>query len=151
MTIFDTLFEKNSEPIVIAEISANHNGDLDRALNTIEAAHLAGADAVKIQTYTADTITMDVERPEFHIKEGLWKGQSLFQLYDWAKTPFEWHEPLFKQANALGIPLFSSPFDETAVDLLEELNCPAYKIASFEFTHFPLIKYVQKTGKPIIL
>jgi len=137
--------------LVIAEVSANHNGSLDRALETITAAKNCGADAVKIQTYTADTMTIDCDLPDFVIKGGLWDGYKLCDLYKWAQTPYEWHKPLFEHAKNEGITLFSTPFDETAVDLLESLNTPAYKIASFELTDLPLIEYVAKTGKPMIL
>lgn len=138
-------------PLIVAEVSANHNGSLDRALATITAAKQCGADAVKIQTYTADTMTIDCDLPDFVIKGGLWNGYKLYDLYKWAQTPYEWHKPLFEHAKKEGITLFSTPFDETAVDLLESLNAPAYKIASFELTDLPLIEYVAKTGKPIIL
>ena len=138
-------------PIVVAEISANHNGSLDRALATITAAKNCGVDAVKIQTYTADTMTIDCDLPDFVIKGGLWDGYKLYDLYKEAQTPYEWHKPLFEHAKKEGITLFSTPFDETAVDLLESLDTPAYKIASFELTDLSLIKYVAKTGKPMIL
>lgn len=141
----------SQEPFVIAEMSANHNGSLDRALATISAAKKVGANAVKIQTYTADTMTIDCDLPDFVIKGGLWDGYKLYDLYKWAQTPFEWHKPLFEHAKNEGITLFSTPFDETAVDLLENLNTPAYKIASFELTDLPLIQHVAKTGKPLIL
>jgi len=151
ITIENTKVGMASKPFIIAELSANHNGSLDRALATITAAKHCGADAVKIQTYTADTMTIDCDLPDFVIKGGLWDGYKLYDLYKWAQTPYEWHKPLFEHAKKEGITLFSTPFDETAVDLLESLNTPAYKIASFELTDLPLIEYVAKTGKPMIL
>ena len=138
-------------PYVIAEMSANHNGNIDNAFKIIDIAKSSGADAVKIQTYRPDTITLNSSLPDFQITEGLWAGHTLYELYEWAHTPWDWHKPFFDYAKKVGITIFSSPFDNTAVDLLEDLNTPAYKIASFEVVDLPLIQYVASTGKPMII
>lgn len=138
-------------PYIIAEVSANHNGSIIRAKKTIRAAKYAGVDAVKIQTYTPDTMTIEADKPDFYINEGLWKGRSLYDLYSEAHTPYEWHKELFFYANEIGITLFSSPFDETGVDLLESLGAPAFKVASFEIVDLPLIKYIARKQKPILI
>jgi N-acetylneuraminate synthase len=138
-------------PYIIAEMSANHNGDINNAYKIIDMAKSSGADCVKLQTYTPDTLTIDSKLPDFQLTEGLWAGQSLYELYKGAFMAWEWHQPLFDYAKKVGITIFSSPFDNTAVDLLEDLNTPAYKIASFEAVDLPLIKYVAQTGKPMII
>lgn len=144
---------KGHLPFIIAEMSGNHNRSLERALKIVEAAAAAGAHALKLQTYTADTITIDIDEGDFFIDDpnSPWKGSSLYKLYQKANTPWEWHEPILNRCKELGMIGFSTPFDETAVDFLEELNVPCYKIASFENVHIPLIKKIAQTGKPLIL
>lgn len=144
-------FDINSKVFIIAELSANHNGSINTAIETIRAAKRAGADCIKLQAYTADTITLDCDKDDFIIKGTIWEGRNLYSLYKEAYTPWEWHEELFKVAKEEELICFSSPFDKTAVDFLETLEVPAYKIASFEITDIPLIEYVASKGKPIIL
>lgn len=151
--IADKLVGRAHAPFVVAEMSGNHNHSLERALAIVEAAARAGAHALKIQTYTPDTMTLDLDEREFHIsdRESLWTGTSLYKLYGDAYTPWDWHQPIFDRARELGMVPFSTPFDDTAVDLLEDLGVPCYKIASFENTHLPLIRRVAATGKPLII
>ena len=149
--ILGRLISVDYPPYVIAEMSANHNGKIETAFRIIEEAKIAGADAVKLQTYKPDTITLNCHTEDFQIHSGLWKGKTLYELYAEAHMPWEWHKPLFEYARKLGITIFSSPFDSTAIDLLEDLNTPAYKIASFEAVDLPLIKYAAGTGKPMII
>jgi len=151
ITIDGREISQGTSPYIIAEMSANHNGDIENAFKIISEAKRAGADALKIQTYRPDTITLNSDNPDFMINDGLWKGHTLYQLYEWAHTPWEWHEALFEHARKEDITIFSSPFDNTAVDLLEDLNAPAYKIASFEAVDLALIEYVASTGKPMII
>lgn len=142
---------RQDPPYIIVELSGNHKGSLEQALMLVDAAAKTGADAIKIQTYTADTITLAHNGPEFTLNKGLWAGRTLHDLYKEAHTPWDWHEALFARAKHHGLPIFSSPFDSTAIDLLESLDCPAYKIASFEITDIGLIKNATATGKPIII
>ena len=141
----------NQLPYIIAELSANHYGSIDIAIKSIESAKKCGADAVKLQTYKASSMTLDSNKNDFLIKEGLWKGYKLYDLYQEASTPYAWHEELFKYANKLGITIFSSPFDREAVDFLDDLNVPAFKIASFEVVDLDLIKYAASKGKPLLI
>mgnify|MGYP001571529340 FL=1 len=151
--ISDQFIGVDYPPFIIAEMSGNHNHSLERALEIVEAAAVSGVHAIKLQTYTPDTITLDCKKDEFMIRddESIWKGQSLYELYQKAYTPWEWHEPIMKRAKELGLICFSSPFDDTAIDFLEEQNVPAYKIASFENIDLPLIKKVASTQKPLII
>ena len=152
MIIQDFDFNKDNSVFVIAELSANHNGSLETALETIRAAKRTGANAIKLQTYTADTLTIQSDKDDFIIKSGsIWDGKTFYDLYKSAYTPWEWHEELFNCAKEEGLICFSSPFDKSAVDFLENLSVPAYKIASFEITDIPLIEYVASKGKPVIL
>jgi pseudaminic acid synthase len=153
LKIADRIIEKNHPPFIIAEMSGNHNQSLERALEIVEAAARSGAHALKIQTYTPDTMTIDLDEREFHISDSnsLWAGTSLYKLYGEAYTPWEWHKPIFEKARELGMISFSTPFDDSAVDFLESLDVPCYKIASFENTDLPLIRRVAATGKPLII
>lgn len=151
MRIGNFTIDKDSPVFIIAELSANHNGSLENALATIKAAKRAGADCIKLQTYTADTITLNSDREDFIIKDTIWNGRKLYDLYQEAYTPWEWHQQLYEAAAAEGLVCFSSPFDKTAVDFLESLHSPAYKVASFEITDIPLIEYIASKGKPVII
>lgn len=153
MRIGDKFIGMNHKPFIIAEMSANHNGDINNAMKLIAAAAHSGVDALKLQTYTPDSVTIDHTGGLFDINDehSLWDGMNLYELYKQASTPYEWHEKLFKYAHSLGLIIFSSPFDEQAVDLLEDLGAPAYKIASFESNHFPLLEKVASTNKPIFI
>ena len=142
---------KSFEPFIIAEISANHGGDIEVAKKTIASAKESGADAIKLQSYTPETMTIDCDKPDFLISDGLWKGRNLYELYEEAYTPFEWHEELFSFSKEVDIICFSTPFDESAIELLENLNTPVYKIASFELTDLVLVKAIAETNKPVIL
>jgi pseudaminic acid synthase len=151
--IDNVIIGDNHKPFIIAEMSGNHNQSLDKALSIIDAAAATGAHAIKLQTYTADSLTINVSHNEFFISDpkSLWKGRNLYELYQEAHTPWEWHKALFDRAKEKGIMCFSTPFDDAAVDLLESLNAPAYKVASFENNHLPLLKKIAKTGKPVIM
>jgi len=151
MRIADTQIGAGAPPFIIAELSANHNGSIDRALETIDAAKKAGASAIKLQTYTADTMTIDHDSDDFLIAKGPWKGRRLYELYQEAHTPWEWHPALFARARELDLPVFSTPFDPTAIDLLMTLDTPALKVASFELTDLPLLRAMAATAKPMII
>jgi pseudaminic acid synthase len=151
MKIAEREIANGLKPYIIAEVSCNHKGDLTTALDMIEVARWAGADAVKFQAYTPDTITLDCHKPDFIIQDGLWKGRTLYDLYKETYTPFEWFPKIFKQAKKIGIPVFASVFDRSSVDMLDGLGCPAFKIASMELTDTPLISYAARKGKPLII
>ncbi len=151
VTIVGRQIGRNFPPYIIAELSANHNGKIELALESIEIAKKMGADAIKLQTFTPDTITINCKKEDFVVRGGLWDGYSLYELYEKAHTPYEWHQELFDKAKEVGITIFSTPFDTTAVDLLEGLDVPAYKVASFELVDIPLIKYIANTKKPMIM
>jgi len=151
MKIAEFNFNNSNKTLIIAELSANHGHRIETAVETIKAAKRAGADAIKLQTYTADTLTINCDNEYFTIQEGLWKGRTLYDLYKEAYTPWEWHKELFRAANEEGLICFSSPFDKTAVDFLEQFNPPAYKIASFEIQDIPLIEYAASKGRPMIM
>lgn len=151
LKINNTEISSENPPYIIAELSANHGGSIDRAKNSILAAKNSGANAVKLQTYTPDTMTLNSNKPDFKINDGLWSGYTLYDLYRKAYTPYEWHEELFNYAKEIGITIFSTPFDETAIDLLERLDSPAYKIASFEIIDLELIRLAAQTGKPVLI
>ena len=149
----NNFFKKNTRPYIIAEMSGNHNQSLDRAIKIVEAAAESGVDALKLQTYTADTMTIDSTKKSFQINDAtsLWNGESLYELYKKAYTPWNWHKPIFEKCSELELDCFSTPFDETATDMLYELDVPAFKISSFELTDLPLIEYVAKKGKPMFI
>lgn len=149
--IEDRSISRDSPPYVIAEVSANHGGSIEKAIKTIHAANEMGASAVKIQTYTPETMTIDSQLDDFMVKGGPWDGRKLYDLYREAHTPYAWHPELFQEARSLGVTLFSTPFDETAVELLESLDCPAYKVASFELTDLPLLRLIGSLGKPVLM
>lgn len=151
MQIGNFIINNSSEVFIIAELSANHNGSLETALETVRAAKRAGANCIKLQTYTANSITIDSNKPDFKINGTIWDGKNLFELYNDAHTPWEWHSEIMKTAKEEGLICFSSPFDKSAVDFLEDLDVPAYKVASFEITDIDLIEYIASKGKPVII
>ena len=151
MKIGDFKISESSNVFIIAELSANHNGSLEVAIETIKAAKRAGADCIKLQTYTADTITLNSRKDDFVIKGTIWNGENLYDLYSRAYTPWEWHKKIFEVAKDEGLVCYSSPFDKTAVDFLKKFDVPAYKVASFEITDIPLIEYIASMGKPVII